>query len=41
MNPDMMFYKDLNYKDFSRDIKKLTYYFQCKHAGKHRSKKWE
>lgn len=31
-------YPNMNYRDFSRDIKKLTYYFQCKHAGKHRNK---
>lgn len=30
---------DIHYKDFSRDIKKRTYAFQCKMAGKHRQKK--
>ncbi len=27
-------YPNMRYKDFSNDIKKKNYYFQCKHAGK-------
>lgn len=30
---------DMNYKDFSTDIKKREYYFQCKHAGKRKNKR--
>ena len=32
-------YPDMNYRDFSSDLKKITYYFQCKHAGKHKKRK--
>lgn len=30
---------DIHYRDFSRDLKKQTYYFQCKKAGKHKRRK--
>lgn len=30
---------DMHYKDFSKDIKKKSYMFQCKMAGKKRQKK--
>lgn len=30
---------NMNYKNFSADIKKQTYYFQCKMAGKHKKKR--
>lgn len=30
---------DMHYKDFSKDIKKKSYMFQCKMAGKKRRKK--
>lgn len=29
---------DMHYKDFSKDIKKKTYLFQCKKAGKRKRK---
>lgn len=30
---------DIHYKNWNKDNKKRTYYFQCRHAGKKRKKR--